>query len=404
MKKYKYTAVTINKERVTGTFIAADEHDLALQLVKQNLYLVSCSPYSGLALSSFFTLSTGKITMPELTTFCRQYAIMINAGISLLACLDILKSQEYSSFFKRILGTIYDDIKGGMMLSEAVNKHGKVFPEFFRNMLRVGEVSGKLEMVFNSLADYYETDSMIKKKVKAALAYPIVLMCMMVGIVVLMLTVIVPTFRDSLSSLDVEAEGITKVVYDLSDFILANWMTIFMIILAVIGIGVVFGLTKKGKYFYDSLVLKLPLVNKVQINLVTSRFARSFSLLLMSGMDLVEALEAAAIIIGNRNVEERFRKATDDVRQGMSLAAAFEKHKLFPTMMIQMVSVGEKTASLDDVLSRSSSFFDEQVQTTLTSLASKIQPIMLVIMGAVVGTLFIAVYSPMISIMENIGR
>ncbi len=404
MEKYKYTAIDLNKQKYSGIFIAQDERDLAVQLAKQNLYLISSSPYSGVAKSSFFSLSFGSaVKLNELTAFCRQFAIMINSGMSILACIDSLRKQAFSSFFRGILDVTYEDVKGGIMLSEALNKHKKVFPDFFRSMIKVGEISGKLDMVFNSLADYYETDERVKKRVRGALAYPLMLAVLMVGIVVLMLLYIVPTFRESLASLEVPIEGITKIVYDVSDWLLANWKTVLLIVACIAALGWLFGLTENGKYFYDKLKLQLPFIRKVQIDLITARFARGFGLLLSSGMDIVDAMDSIVIVLGNRDVEKRFRLATEDVRHGMSMSKAFSKHKLFPDILIEMVAVGEKTAAVDEVLNRSCGFFDDQVETTLTNVVGVIQPVMLLMMGAIVAVLFIAIYSPMLSIMTSLG-
>lgn len=404
MEKYKYTAIDLNKQKYSGIFIAQDERDLAVQLAKQNLYLISSSPYSGVAKSSFFSLSFGSaVKLNELTAFCRQFAIMINSGMSILACIDSLRKQAFSSFFRGILDVTYEDVKGGIMLSEALNKHKKVFPDFFRSMIKVGEISGKLDMVFNSLADYYETDERVKKRVRGALAYPLMLAVLMVGIVVLMLLYIVPTFRESLASLEVPIEGITKIVYDVSDWLLANWKTVLLIVACIAALGWLFGLTENGKYFYDKLKLQLPFIRKVQIDLITARFARGFGLLLSSGMDIVDAMDSIVIVLGNRDVEKRFRLATEDVRHGMSMSKAFSKHKLFPDILIEMVAVGEKTAAVDEVLNRSCGFFDDQVETTLTNVVGVIQPVMLIMMGGIVAVLFIAIYSPMLSIMTSLG-
>lgn len=404
MEKYKYTAIDLNKQKYSGIFIAQDERDLAVQLAKQNLYLISSSPYSGVAKSSFFSLSFGSaVKLNELTAFCRQFAIMINSGMSILACIDSLRKQAFSSFFRGILDVTYEDVKGGIMLSEALNKHKKVFPDFFRSMIKVGEISGKLDMVFNSLADYYETDERVKKRVRGALAYPLMLAVLMVGIVVLMLLYIVPTFRESLASLEVPIEGITKIVYDVSDWLIANWKTVLLIVACIAALGWLFGLTENGKYFYDKLKLQLPFIRKVQIDLITARFARGFGLLLSSGMDIVDAMDSIVIVLGNRDVEKRFRLATEDVRHGMSMSKAFSKHKLFPDILIEMVAVGEKTAAVDEVLNRSCGFFDDQVETTLTNVVGVIQPVMLLMMGAIVAVLFIAIYSPMLSIMTSLG-
>ncbi len=403
MPTYKYVAVNLQKKKYKGIFIAEDEKDLAVQLTKQNLYLVSASIYKGGTPSAFFTLGTGKVKLSELTTFCRQFAIMISTGITLLDCIDSLKRQPYSAYFKSVLQVVSEDIKGGAMLSEAFDKHKKVFPDFFCSMVHVGEASGKLDKVFLSLADYYESDAAIKRKVRSALAYPSMLALMTVAIVVLMLAFVVPTFRESLSQLDVEITGLTKAVYDISDFILMYWQVIVVGIILIGGAIFLLARTKKGKRVVDVLKVKTPIIGRIQVNLITARFARAFSILLSSGMDLATALDTTSIILGNSYVKERFDEAADDVREGVSLTNAFQKQNLFPQMLLQMLAVGEQTASLEEVLVRSCAFFDDQVETSLNSLTSKIQPAMLLIMGLVVGTLFLAVYSPMLAIMTTLA-
>lgn len=403
MQQFRYVAVNLHKEKFTGIFLAQDERDLATQLAKQNLFLISCSPYKGLSPNSFFTLGSGKVKLNDLTTFCRQFAIMINSGNTVLECLASLKDQTPDRYLKSVLTMVYEDVKSGVMLSDAFTKHKKVFPDFFRSMIYVGEMSGNLETVFNALADYYENDTRIKKQVKSALSYPVMLLSLVVVIVIAMMVFIVPTFRKSLSSLDLELNGITKAVYGMSDFFLANWKGMLVGVLVVAAVLFAVSRTEKGKFFLDKLKLQLPLVKNISIDLVTARFARSFALLLASGMDITQALDAVQVVIGNRDVKRRFGLAVQDVREGTQLSDAFTKYKLFPELLIQMIAVGEKTAALGEVLMRSCDFFDEQVRTTITKVTGRIQPIMLIMLGLVVGVMFIAVYSPMLSIMQSIG-
>ncbi|MBE7061808.1 MAG: type II secretion system F family protein [Clostridiales bacterium] len=402
LRKFKYTAVNLQKQKIKGTFIAKDEKDLAQQLAKQSLYVISATPYKDKTPSAFFTTGSGKVKLSEITTFCRQFSIMLNTHIPILDSLDILKNQSFSAYFKKILQVIYDDVKGGTILSAALEKHKKVFPQFFRSMVYVGEMSGKLDLVFTSLADYYEKDSQLRRKIKSAMAYPIMLMFMTVAILVLMFAMVVPTFRDSMSTLEVEASGLTKAVYDISDFFAAHWYHVVLGILIFVGLIFLIGRTEKGKYAFDYLKLKLPLIRKVQQNMVTARFARGFGLLLSSGMDLNEAMNTVEVVLGNRYIKRKFHDAAESVRHGMSLTVAFDTYKLFPPMMIQMIQIGEKTASIDEVLTRSCDFFDGQVESTMSALVSKIQPVMLILMGGIIGTLFVAVYSPMLSIMNTL--
>ena len=319
MPTYKYVAVNLQKKKFKGIFIAEDEKDLALQLTKQNLYLVKASVYKGGTPSAFFTLGTGKVSLGELTTFCRQFAIMTSTGIPLLDCVDILKHQPYTSYFKSILQVISEDLRGGDMLSTALDKHKKVFPDFFRSMVHVGEASGKLDRVFVALADYYEFDAATKRKVKGALAYPSMLAMMTVGISIAMLVFVVPMFKDTLAQLDVAPMGIAKVVFDLSGWIMQWWRILIMSVVMVGLIGWLFFRSEKGKKILDVLKIKTPMIGKIQINTITARFARSFSLLLESGMDLASALDSTSIILGNSYIEKRFKEAADDVRMGVTM-------------------------------------------------------------------------------------
>ena len=402
MKKYKYEAVNLAKKKFTGTYLAENERQLAQELAKQNLYLISAKVTTDSPATSFINLGN-KVKMNDLTTFCRQFAIMSNSGMSIVQTLDVLKTQDYDKFFKQLLADIHEDVKAGIMLSDALNKHKKVFPNFFKSMIKVGEASGKLEIVMNSLADYYESDAALRKKTKGAMAYPLMLLLMTIAITILMMLFVVPTFKETLSEMDVEMPGLTRAISDLSDYLVANWKKILIIVVSVIVLIKIVGMTKKGRYLYDTLALKIPLFKGINIARITARFARGFGLLLSSGMDIIEAMEEISIILGNKNIEARFKQATEDVRQGMSLTMAFESYKLFPEILIQMISVGERTASLEEVLERSCGFFDEQAESALKAFTSAIQPVMLLIMGGVVGTLFIAIYAPMLSIMTTIG-
>lgn len=402
MEKFKYVAVDVDKKRFRGSFLAESESHLREQLAQQNLYLVKCKQVNAATPSSFWSVS-GKVKTSELTTFCRQFSIMITSGISIVDSVAVLKQQSYSSYLKSVLEFVHEDINSGSLLSEAMKKHPNAFPDFFRNMVYVGEMSGSLDSVLSSIADYYESDNKIKKQVKSALSYPIMLVVMLFAVMILLVVFVIPTFIDALGNMDVTMPGIALALYDISQFIIKNWQIIFLIVLVfVVGI-VIFKSTETGKMFFDMLKVKIPLIKKIQIALQASRFARCFSLLLASGMDVLEALEVVNVILGNRYVEKEFKLIVDDVRQGKSLTESLGTHKLFPDMLQQMVAVGEKTGQLDSVLGRCCSYFDEQVAATLTSVTGIIQPIILGCLGGVIGVVFYAVYSPMLEIMTNLA-
>ncbi len=402
MPVYKYVAVNAQKQKVKGKFIADNEKELASSLAKKNLYLVSATVEKEGANSNLFNIGKGKVQLKDLPPFCRQFSIMVTAGIPILDCLESLKKQNYSYHFKMMLQTVYDDVKGGAMLSNAFDKHAKALPNFFRSMVHVGEASGKLDEVFESLANYYESDEKVKRKVKSALSYPLMLLIMTVAIVILMLSFVVPTFKDTMLKMEVDPEGFTKKVYDMSEFLTLNWKILLLGVVFVFVLIFLLLQTKGGKYAFDVFKIHCPFFGQIGVNLIAARFTRALSILLSSGMTLAEALDSVVLIIGNRYIQKRFKKALNDVKHGVTLTQALTDLHFFPNILLQMVDVGEKTATLAEVMTRSYQYFDARVEASLSSMTAKIQPIMLLIMGLVIGSLFLAVYSPMLSIMNQL--
>jgi len=400
MQKYKYVAYDVNKKKFKGSFLAQDMDDLRMQLASQKLYLVSAKPVSDSAPTSFFSVS-GKAKTSELTMFCREFAIMINSGLPIIKSLDVLRGQKYSSFFKKTLDMVYEDVLAGLLLSEAMEKHKKVFPQFFTSMTYVGEKSGKLDVVLRSIADYYETDASIKKKTKSALAYPLFLTVMMIAIVILMVSFVIPTFSNNLAQMNVTMPPISLAMMSVSSWFIAYWKYLVLGIIGFIGLMIVLYKTKSGKYFFHTIVLNLPLFGRAQMSLISARFARSFGLLLNSGVEIVESMTVVSAVLGNANVQKRFALATQDVRSGSTLTAAMKKYHIFPDMLLQMIAVGEETGKVDEVLLKASTHFDEQAERAMASVTSWIQPIMLLIIGGIVGVLFYAMYAPILGMITQ---
>lgn len=401
MKKFKYTAYNLDHKKYTGYYFANDEQHLRSLLSSDQLFLISCKEVSTAGPSAFFSL-TGKVKMKEITYFCRQLAIMINSSIELINCLEILKGQAFTKYFKQILERVYEDVQSGMLLSEAMAKHKKVFPEFLRNMVYVGEMSSALEKVLNNIADFYESEMRTKSKIKSAMVYPITLLVLTIAILALMMILVVPTFRSSLGAMDIEMPALTMAIFNISDFVTQNILAIVGGVLGFIVLIKLIGKTSGGKLFFDTLAMKISFTKRYQVAKTTSVFARSFGLLLASGMHIVDAMDVVQKILGNKYIANKFATATEAVRGGVSLTKALEDMKVFPPMLLQMVSVGEKTASLDDSLLRTSGYFDEELSHALSSMMSLLQPLLMAIMGISIGVIFLAVYSPMLSIMGNI--
>ncbi len=403
MKKYKYVALNIEKKRFTGIFVAEDEENLRQLLSQQNLYLISCKPVKRESPNPFFSVS-GKIEIKELTAFCRQFAIMLNSGISILESLNQLKQQKFTGYFKSLLFIVYDDVKVGLLLSQAMEKHSKIFPEFFRSMIYVGEVSGNLEKVLISLADYYDNEIALKKKIKGALAYPIFMGALVIAVAVLMLVFIVPMFKDTLSKMDISHDDfnpLTIMLFDLSDWVMQHGLTLVYILVGLVAVLFFGAKTQKGRDLIDYLKYNIPLVREIQINIVASKFVKSLGLLLASGMNMADALEVVQRLLGNRYAEKKFKCVVDDVRQGAALTFAMEQYKIFPQILIQMISTGEKTGGIEEVLGRSMNFFDAQVESALLKATGFLQPALLAFMGIVIGGAFLAIYSPILTIMQQ---
>ena len=401
LRKYKYTAVNIEKKKFTGSFFAEDEAHLRQQLAQQNLFLISCRPLSDASPSRFFSV-TGKVDTAELTNFCRQFAILLNSGISILDSLSQLKMQSFSGYFKKIIYMVYDDVKIGVLLSKAMEKHKKVFPEFFRSMIYVGEISGNLELVLTNLADYYQKEEELDRKIKSALAYPIIMGVLLVAVVLLFLLFIIPQFENTIALMDIkEMNPITTAVFATSRWVRANGL--YLLCAVVILIAVIFFAlrTEKGKYATDVIKYRLPAIKRVQIDMVASKFTKATGLLLTSGMNLVDALDVVQNLLGNRYASKIFKNVIEDVRRGASLTFAMGCYNIFPQMLIQMISTGESSGELDEVLVRTQNYFDQQVEVSILKATSLIQPILLAVMGAVIALMFIAVYSPMLTIMQQ---
>lgn len=401
LKKYKYRAIDVNSKKSTGVMLAKNEDELRRMLVETNLYLISCKVVSKNAVS-FFSLSS-RVKMREITTFANEFAIMITAGISIIEALDTLRNQSYSSLFKRVLSMVHDDVRSGALLSEAFSRHKKIFPELFVSMTYVGEVSGSLDAIFRELADYYERDDKIKRKAKSSMVYPIVLLVITLGVLVLLVTVIIPTFKNTLSQFDIEMPGLTLAILAISDFVTTHWRLVLIVLGAIVGAIFIAFRFESVRYAWDAVKAKLPVIGNVTESLVASRFARGFGTLVASGTDVIKSLEIMSGILGNRYYQRKFLKAYIDVREGHNISDAFHAHKVFPEILIQMIAVGEKTGSLDSVIRRTTGYFDDRVESSLTRMVSLMEPLMIIIMGIIVALVVLSVFMPMLSIITKFG-
>ncbi len=402
MIKFKYRAIDANKKKFSGIYLAENETILQEKLLEQGLYLLSCKQIKSSTPNAFFTLN-GKVTLKDLSAFCRQFALLLSSSLEIINCLELLKAQQSNGFFTKILDNVYEDVRAGMSLAKAFEKHKKVFPNFFTSMLYVGEMSSSLDKVLLSLADYMESDLKLKSKVKSAMIYPIVLIVLMIAVLVLMMAFIIPTFRDSMSRIDIELPQITQAIYSASDFFAQNWTYVFLGIVAFVLLFKGIISIKKGRYVWDLLKLKIPFIKKITINLISARLARGLGLLVNSGMKLVDAMHVARKLLSNTYVEKKFDIAIDRVKSGVPLNKALEEMNVFENVFVHMVAVAEGTATLDTGLMSAGVYYDERSATLLGGITNILQPMIMLLLGVVVAVLFLAVYSPITAMMEGLA-
>jgi len=401
LNKYSYVAKDIDGKKIKGTYIAQNEKFVVDSLAKANLYVVKIKKANTNAPNAFFSL-TGKVSLKEITSFCKQFSVLISSGISIIDAISTLKEQSYSSLLKKTLDKVVDDLYQGMMLSESMRKYPKIFPNFLASMIYVGETSGKLSEVLISVANYYTREQKNKQKLKSALAYPLVLVGMLVVVLIALFHFVIPTFISAFSKMEIEMPAITMALFNISNFFKNNWQYVALCIVIIAFSIYLIAKTKNGKYFFDKCKFIFPISKKINTAIFTSQFVESLGLLLSSGLDIVSALESIRTIIHNTYLAKQFDRVIIDVKKGISLSNALELEMNLGSVVTQMVAVGEKTGKTDKMLLETSSYFDEQVTNSLSLISTIIQPILLALLGVVIAVVFVAIYSPILSMITSL--
>lgn len=402
LNKYSYVAKDIYGKKIKGTYIAQDEKFVVEDLAKSNLYVTKITKTNANAPSAFFSIS-GKVGLKEISNFCKQFSVLITSGISIIEAIQVLMEQNYSSLLKKTLQKVVDDLYQGMMLSESMKKYPKVFPNFLSSMIYVGETSGKLSEVLISVANYYTRDQKNKQKLRSALAYPLILVVMLVVVLIAMFHFVIPTFISSFAKLDVEIPPITMALFNMSNFFKNNWQYVALLIVVLAFSIYVVAKTKNGKYFFDKLKVSLPVAKKINMATFTAQFVESLGLLLSSGLDIVSALESIRAIIHNTYLKRQFDRVIVDVKKGIPLSSAIQLEMNLGSVVTQMVAVGEKTGKIDKMLLETTSYFDQQVEHSLALITTTIQPILLSVLGVVIAVVFVAIYSPILSMITSLN-
>lgn len=336
------------------------------------------------------------VKIKDVTIFARQFATMINAGLSLTKCLTILASQSDSKELREIIAQLGRDVEAGQSLSEAMVKHPKVFPPIFYNMVRAGETGGVLDEVLLRVADLFEADAALKGRIKSAMTYPVAMLGLVLVILAAMMIFVVPTFEQMFSSMGGKLPLPTQILVTISHGA-TGWPGLVFVV-AVVAIAVAFRTwkhTDSGKFIWDGILLRMPIVGTLQRKTAIARFTRTFSTLVAAGVPILSAMDIVADTAGNEVVARALKNARAAIKEGETIAKPLGESPVFPSMVVQMVAVGEETGALDQMLSKIADFYDEEVASAVDSLTSLLEPIMMASLGGVVGGMVVALYLPM---------
>jgi type IV pilus assembly protein PilC len=399
MPVFEYKGKTLGGKQVQGELKAKNRAELE-RLLRANKILVTGVSKKPAQIKIKFGSGIKKV---DLSRFTRQFATMISAGLPMVQCLEILGAQMESAEFRKVIVDVKEAVQSGATLSEALGRQKKVFDDLYVNMVEAGEIGGALDTILIRLALYREKSDRLVRKVKGALVYPIVVMVVAGGVTFAMLRFIVPIFAKMFSGLGAELPAPTKFILDLSNFLKENTLTIIVLLVAAIIGFKLFLKNPKGRLLFDGFKLKMPLMGSLVRKSAISRFTRTLSTLLSSGVSILDALNITAKTAGNMVLHNAIKKSMISIAEGETITKPLKEVGVFPPMVTQMISVGEKTGGLDEMLSKIADFYDEEVDAAVAALTSIIEPVIIVFMGAIIGGILIAMYLPMFDIIGQIG-
>jgi type IV pilus assembly protein PilC len=401
---YVWKGRTVGGEIQTGE-LTLDSQEEALTALRKRRIIISSVREKKAEIKMALPKFGAAVSTRDLAIFTRQFATMINAGLPLVQCLDILSKQTEKENFRHTIAQVMRDVEAGTTLAEALGKkeHSKVFDELFVNMVEAGEAGGILDNILQRLATYIEKAEALKRKIKGAMVYPAVVLSVAVLATSFMLIFIIPTFARMFTGFGAELPLPTKIVMGLSSFLRAYWWAMIGVLVgAVVGIQRYY-ITEKGHVQIDTLMLKIPVLGDVIRKGAVARFTRTLATLISSGVPILNGLEITARTSGNRVIQNAIMAARSSIREGETISAPLRQSSVFPPMVVQMISVGEETGALDDMLTRIADFYDDEVDTAVDSLTSLIEPIMIVVMGSIVGGMVIAMYLPMFKLINVVA-
>ncbi len=401
MPDYKYQGTSRSGGSVSGTMTATNKTELAGLLKRQQITATKMTEKG-----KEFNMPTfgGGVNAKELAIFTRQFSVMIDAGLPLVQCLEILASQQENKFFQKVLTNTRAQVEGGATLSAAMRGSPKVFDSLYVNMVEAGETGGILDTILQRLSTYIEKNVKLQRAVKSALVYPVGVLSVAGGVITLLLWKVVPIFATLFAGLGVDLPLPTKIVIALSNFI----GSIFGLLILIAFGGVLFGLkvwygTPQGRFVLDTIVLKLPVLGILMRKIAVARFTRTLGTLISSGVPILEGLDITAKTAGNAVVERALQQVRKSLEEGKSLTEPLKESEVFPGMVTQMIAVGEQTGAMDAMLQKIADFYEEEVDAAVKDLLTALEPIMIVFLGIVVGGVVISMYLPLFSLIGKLS-
>lgn len=401
MATFAYEARERDGKKQKGMIEAATQNAAIIELKKRGLIVLRVKEEKKTVLQ--MEIQIGKPVKPqEFVVFLRQFATLIRAGVGLVEAVHTLAAQTEKKQFRKVLEEIEADIRNGIQLSEAASRHPKVFEPLFISMVRAGEASGSMEIIFDRLAFFYEKSYYTKEKVKSAMAYPLVMLVLAIGVTVYLLTNVVPTFVGMFQSLNAELPAITKLVLNVSNSITYTWYIYIISGMVLWVIFHIFATTEYGRKFLDYAKLKMPVFGRLFQKSSLARMSRTLSTLFASSVPILQALSIVEEVVDNKVIGDTLANARDSLRQGQPLSEPLKGSWVFPPLVTRMISIGEETGALETMLDKIADFYEAEVDNQVDKIKALIEPIMIVILAVLIGTIVLAIMIPMFDMYSHI--
>lgn len=403
MPGFSYVAVDKRGKEKRGSLEAETRERALEQLKAEGLIPVSVREQG--ALNKEIDFSIGKKVKPrDLSVFCRQFVSITQAGVPMKEALQMLSEQTENKWLKRAISEVLLNVEKGNTLADSMRSQPDIFPPMLVNMVEAGEQSGSLEMAFSRMAVHFEKEAKLKATIKKATIYPIILVIAAIGVIAVMLLFVIPIFIDMFADLDIEMPAITMFVMNSSKWMTSHWYVVLAIIVGVVAAYKLIYRTTQGRLTIDRIKMKMPLFGKLTVKTACSQFARTMSTLLMSGISTIDALETTSKIVNNIHYTNAMLKAREEVMKGVPLSEPLEASGIFPPMVYHMTGIGEETGNVEEMLEKMADYYDEEVEMTTQSVLAAMEPIIILFMVLIIGTLVIAVIWPIASMYNGLDN